>query len=160
MSIRCKDAIEVGINEIADGPNKPDLVGSRLVHRNCFEKDRNYFEKELPGNWHIIHEQAFYNKNDKSTRSCRICGEEFELEVRLSGTPISATGSLGSATGRVIPPPKPPAPRLKDGVNKILAISGKVYPFIKLLEWVWERIQPHVQPFLGRKRQPVAATQV
>ena len=146
MNIRCKDAIEVGINEIADGPNKPDQVGSRFVHRNCFEKDRNYFEKELPGNWHIIHDPAFYNKNDKSSRSCRICGEEFELEVRFSGTPISATG-------RSVPPPNPPGRRTLQrfmdlNVNAMKWVTGTIWRWV-VGNIIWDTL-------FGRRLTPAA----
>lgn len=68
---------------------------------------------------------------------------------------VAASGSLGGLTGSVeiTVSPKPPWQRLKDRADKIIAI-GKVYPFLKLLEWVWEHVQPYVQPFLGRKCQP------
>ena len=80
MRVRCRDAVVVGTEEISDGPRKPNKVWARIVHRGCFEKDRNYFEKQekLSGTWNIIHEQVFYDKDDKSTHSCRICGKDFE----------------------------------------------------------------------------------
>ena len=56
--------------------------------------------------------------------------------------------AIASAHIDTKPPEKPPWQRLKDWGGKILAISRKVQQLVKLIEWVWE----YVQPFFGRKR--------